>query len=354
MKICFFGIYDPEYSRNRILMSGLQANGVTVLESRIDSKKSKGYKKYFDLYKAGKAIKKENPDYILVAFPGQTVVWLARLLFPKKKIIFDAFVSLYDSNVCDRKLYSLYSLRGLRDFYLDKIACKLAGLVLLDTEAHIKYFSATFNIRESKFIRVPVGANTAVFYPREEKKEPGKFTVYFHGNFIPLQGIEYILEAAQILKDENIIFNIIGTGQKYGEMLKVARENNLSNVMFLGRKLLTELPQHISASDVCLGIFGNTEKTQRVIPNKVFECLAMRKPVITGDTPAIREFMADGKNIVLCPVANSRALAEKIMYVKANTAAAGEIAKVGYNLIHTQLNEKEIARELLISIQKRQ
>src|SRR3989344_4396171 len=100
-KVLFFGIYDPNYSRNAVLMLGFRENGWEVDECRIDPKQVGGLRKYLQLWKEGKKLKGDKFNLIIVAFPGHTVVWLARLLFGKK-IIFDMFVSLYNSEVEDR------------------------------------------------------------------------------------------------------------------------------------------------------------------------------------------------------------------------------------------------------------
>jgi glycosyltransferase involved in cell wall biosynthesis len=65
----------------------------------------------------------------------------------------------------------------------------------------------------------------------------------------------------------------------------------LQNVEFIEFLEQKELTQYIHHADICLGIFGETEKAKRVIPNKVYEAMAMKKPVITGNSPAAREFL---------------------------------------------------------------
>jgi glycosyltransferase involved in cell wall biosynthesis len=70
-----------------------------------------------------------------------------------------------------------------------------------------------------------------------------------------------------------------------------------------------ELADWIDHADVCLGIFGDSDKASRVIPNKVFQILAMGKPLITRDSPAIRELLAaDMPGVYLIPPADPEAL----------------------------------------------
>ena len=347
--ICFFGIYDPEYSRNRVLKEGFKQNGWNILECRVDPEKYKGFSKYRELIKLCSEIKKENiKPYILVAFPGHTIVWLARILFLRNIIFFDAFLSRFDSNVHDRKVYKSFSIKGIMDWFLDFYSCLLSDKVILDTNQHIDYFSKKFFVSKNKMIRIPVSTDTKIFYPQESKKQTDKFIVYFQGMFIPLQGIKYIIEAAEVLKDnKDIIFNIVGSGQQYKEIEKTIKSKNLTNVFLLGKKKLFELPEYIAQADICLGIFGDTEKTKRVIPNKVYEYVAMKKAIITADTPAIREFFVNERDMLLCKHSDGHDIARSIIMLKDNPKLVLSLAENSYNNFIDNFKPSKIIHELI-------
>ena len=74
-----------------------------------------------------------------------------------------------------------------------------------------------------------------------------------------------------------------------------------------------QLQVKIQQADICLGIFGDSEKASRVIPNKVFQILHSGKPLITRDSPAIRELLnPDMTGVYLVPAASPKALADAI------------------------------------------
>ena len=143
----------------------------------------------------------------------------------------------------------------------------------------------------------------------------GGFNVFFYGSYIPLQGIEHVLKAAEILQDQdtNVHFTLVGSGQLYASMRKLADELRLRNVTFKEFVPLQELPKLMGGTDLCLGIFAETEKAKRVIPHKVYDAVAMGIPVITMDSPAIREKFATHPNVLLIPAGNPQAIAEKIL-----------------------------------------
>lgn len=347
MKVLYFGFYDPGYARNRVLIGGLRANGIEVLECRDESS---GLKKFFKLYKKHKAFKNRY-DAMVVGFLGHAVMPLAKMI-SSGPVIFDAFISLYDSNVFDRKLVRGKSVKSLYYRFLDWFSMKLADIVLFDTEEQIDYVSREFKIKKDKFRSILVGTDDSVFYPRDTRnvdlsKYP--FTAHFHGSFIPLQGVDCIVRAAKLLEKENIRFNILGDGQTYPEIRKLAADLNLK-LNFINRVEYDKLPDYINQGNVCLGIFGRTGKAKRVIPNKVYEYAAMKKPIITADTPAIRELFDDRDMVLIEPGPEN--LASAILDLKNNPVLRKNISENAYKKLKSFVNPEILGKELKNIIQE--
>lgn len=342
MIVCYFGIYDSGYSRNKILISGLKLNGVEVIECRTDKK---GIIKYFELIIRHWKIRK-NYDVMVVGYPGFQPAILAKFL-TRKPIVFDAYLSLYDSVVLDRKKLPLKCFKAKYYWWLDKISMNIVNIVILDTNEHIKFVADEFNVPNEKLKRIFIGADTNIFFPRGLRLcEQKSFKVLFFGNFIPLQGIEYIVKAAKELEGEkDIVFEIIGDGQEKQKILKISKKLKVSNVIFKDSLPQKNLPDSIAKADVCLGIFGNTNKTQRVIPNKVFECVASEKAVITADTPAERELFADS-DISFVKTANHKSIAAAILKLKSNKSFLEEIARNGYKKFLQEVNINKLGLQL--------
>ncbi|MDD5589701.1 MAG: glycosyltransferase [Candidatus Portnoybacteria bacterium] len=343
MTICYFGDYDSEYSRNRILLRGLKENGVIVLECR---SQKQGLKKYWDLYKKHRGIKNKYDVLIVGQSFHSRLVWLAKIL-SSKKIVWDAYYSFYDKYVFDSRLISPASLRARYYWWTEKIACVLADLILLDTDEHIKYFSNEFRVTREKFRRVLVGSDID-FKALPEKNSEATFSVFFYGMYTPLQGARYIIKAAKILENErNIKFIMVGSGQTYADDRKLADELGLENISFFSRRPFMELVMAMVQADVCLGVFGNTPKTKRVIPNKVYDAAALGKPIISSDTPAIKEIFVNFKNILLCRPADPADLADKIRELEANDALRSRLGSGAQEIFRESSNSKVIGRQLL-------
>lgn len=341
MKICYFGIYNKDYSRNQILISGLRANGIEVIECSSDLS---GIKKYFDLIKKHWKIRKDY-DKMIVGFPGQQVMILAKFL-TSKPIIFNVFVSLYDSVVLDRQELKPNSIKAKYFWFLDWLSSHLADKIILDTNNHIDYFVKNFNLNRDKFIRVFVGSNDKVLFPVASKeKQDDCFLVHFHGSMVPLQGVKYILGAVRLLEKENVRFNIIGT--------KIKNNNNqdeYKNVNFIDNVPYEKLKNYMAQADLCLGVFGDTKKAKRIIPNKVYEAIACAKPVITGDSGAITELFIENESITTCKFADEKDLAKKILNLKSNKDLRDKISQNAFSLFKNKLTPIKVVNNLLTKL----
>src|SRR3989344_8029002 len=88
--VLYFGVYDPSYARNWVLINGLRKNDVRVIELKRRPSRLVLFKLFFDYIRL-----REKFDVMVVGFPGQEVMFLARFLVWGKPVIFDAFTSHY-------------------------------------------------------------------------------------------------------------------------------------------------------------------------------------------------------------------------------------------------------------------
>jgi len=343
MKVCYFGIYQSSYPRNNILIEGLRQNNIEVIEC---CDRSKGIKKYWRLFWKHWQIRNDY-NIMMVGFLGQSIIFLAKLI-SRKPIILDAFISLYDTNVFDRKICSSKSLRARYYYFLDKFSCHIADKVLLDTDCHIDYFVKTFKLSRKKFVRIFVGSNDRIFYPQPNtRKIIDRFLVHFHGYIVPFHGVEYIVRAAKVLEKENIIFQFITRyDSSFQDLQKLVKQLNIKNINFIEVVSYGKLAQYMNQADVCLGVFGTTPKIQKVIPNKIFEALACVKTLITARTPAVKELLTDRENCLLTELGDPRDLADKILELKNNPAFKEKIAQNGYQLYKENLTPKILGAKL--------
>ncbi|MFA6279106.1 MAG: glycosyltransferase [Candidatus Paceibacterota bacterium] len=348
MNVCFFG-YDEsdEGGRAWAMRTGLVENGIKVKQCKTNV--SGFFAKCRDLYRKWRNISDVNAIY--VTFMGYYLMPLAWYLARRRGIpvILDVLVSQYDTEVVDRKRVSRFSTRAWFLWALDFISCFVADAIVVDTHEHKKFFAEKFLVDEKKIIVLPVGCRSDLFKPTELEKIKDNFIVEFHGSFIPLQGVEYIMEAAKILQDknENVRFEITGVGQLYTTITSLAKELNLKNVEFFGRKHITELPSTIARGDICLGIFGTTKKAMRVIPNKVYECMSCGKAVITERSLGALEVLHNREDVCMVEPGNGADIAEKILELKNDSALRARLGERAREISLSEFSPRKVVLPLI-------
>ena len=80
--------------------------------------------------------------------------------------------------------------------------------------------------------------------------------------------------------------------------------------------------------------------------------MGMRKPVITGQTPAVEEFFSHRENIFLIPESNPDLLAQAILELKGDKDLREGIAEKGYQLVNQKFSPEAIGRTLIKILEK--
>lgn len=352
MRILFTCGREPRYVRNDVILRAIRKR-YQVTEVSDSSFKSLTARSLRLLPRLVSALSRQDFDLIFVGFYGYLLLpWIRRLT--DRPILFDAFVSNYDTLCFDRQKFKPDSLPGWLAFKLDQYACRWADYILLDTATHRQYFLETFAVPPEKVDQLYVSCNEALFYPQLPPTSAKKFRVFYYSSYLPLHGIEYILAAAKLLQyDPTIEFRLIGDGLTYASAQRQAENLRLTNVHFKPPVPYAHLPVEIAQADLCLaGPFGHTAKAQRVIPGKLFQFLAMARPVIAGDTPANREWLVGGQDVLFCPTANSYDLAMAILALKSNPRQRSELAENGYHRYQACAGEAVIGQKLAGIIKK--
>jgi glycosyltransferase involved in cell wall biosynthesis len=215
--------------------------------------------------------------------------------------------------------------------HMEKLACQLPDMLFLDNNIFIEWFQQTHHINVSNFRVIPIGADDRFFYPIQQKEKGNSvFKVVYYGSFIPNHGIQFIIEAAKLLENEHdIVFEFIGEGPEKELALNLVKKFGLHNITFTGWVPWQNLREHLQHADVILGAFGTSMQLQLTNNNKVYEGLAMAKPVITGISKALPSILQHGINVLLCECGNAKSLADAIMRLSKDTYLQEKLGKNG-------------------------
>ncbi|HAV12750.1 MAG TPA: hypothetical protein DCX06_04530 [Opitutae bacterium] len=350
LKVLFIASKQPNYSRIKLLKAALEEDyEVNCVFS--------GHASYpmrlIDVCWRFMWMDKKAYDVIVVGFFAQLFFPFIRL-FWRGRLISDCFISLYDSLICDRSKYKEGGLIARFARFMDAYMLRHSDLTLTDTQSHANYLVDEFSIDPTKVVPVAVSADVNVFpftpAKAEDYSPDAVFNVLFYGAYIPLQGTEVIVRAAKLLEGQAVTINMVGDGQTYASTRSLAEELSVENVQFYGLQTLERLAEMSCESHLLLGIFGTTEKARRVIPNKVFEAVALGRPVITGDSCVVRAHFADGDTILLVPFADPQALAKKILWAKQHYQEAAAIGKAGHSVFANELSPAHVSAKLNTAI----
>jgi len=222
-------------------------------------------------------------------------------------------------------------------------------LVILESTAEIDYFVQEFNLPREKFRQLFLSADESLFSPHARSESSNEFTVLYFGEFIPLHGLETIIESAKIVQNhKDIVFVLCGDGQDKLKVQNFIKKYNLTNVKLMGFVSKSELLQFIKNCDVALGIFGNSGKAKKVLTNKAFQVLASQKPLITMESQTSKEAeLENGVNCMVVPPASPQDLAKAILFLKNNSEKSNEIALKGFQMYLQHMSMEKIGQKLV-------
>lgn len=326
-----------DYNRTQILIKGLKGIGEEVEIYKIPDRTAKFGREF--------SLMTKDYDFVYVPpFRHRDLAFIRK--YSQAPVVFDPLISRYLTKVVD---YGHY-WKAPQKWWIDYRDFRNCDLLVADTQAHLNYFQKTLKLPPSLATAVvPVGVDTDAYSQRQDLKE-GPFVVGFYGTFVPLQGVRTIIEAAALLHSEkDIEFRIFGTGYQYDEMRKLAQERGLSNEIFKGWIDYRELAQELKALHLALGVFGQSLKTDLVVPNKLYHYASLGIPCITKQTPGIQEVFAPGENLITIS-ADPKTLAQTILDCRNKGQSLQVIGNKAAELIHREYSHLAVAQRLVDAV----
>lgn len=337
MRVVLWGTYDLSKPRTRILRDGLSEIGVEVTEIHADVWSSDADKSQLSraqmilrlltlllvyptlIYRYLRA---PRHDLVIIPYLGQfdTIVLWPFAKLRGRPVVLDLFISLYDTVVNDRKMVKPSSLIARCLKAVERLSCRAADRVMLDTQVHARRIADIFDLSPEKVDAIPVGAEPGCFanVPAREPHD-GPTRILFYGQLIPLHGVETILRAAMSDEGRRHHWHIIGSGQDQPLVEAALTGADTPHITWDRWVAYEDLANAIAKTDICLGVFGTSDKAASVVPNKVYQSLFAHRSVITRDGPALHEiFMQPDPALRLVPAADPGAILDAIAALKAD------------------------------------
>ena len=347
-RICLLGHHELDYPRNVVSQRLIRRAGfeIDVVHSRAG-----GALREAELLRGYARVMRRTDAVFVTEGSHRHVPWVkAAAAIARRPVIFDAFTSRYNTWVEDRKRYAKGSPGAARAWLQDWAAIRCSDLHVYDTAEHRDYFRARYGTNGRDHV-IEVGVDEEVFasdgsFARGDAAD-GELRVLFYGTYIPLQGVEHIVGAAALLRDERSIrFTLIGRGQTRAQVESALAREGLDRVVLEEPVSPRELVARMRSSDVCLGIFGDTEKAGNVVPNKVVQAAAVARPIVTRRSTAVARYFEDGRDALLVDAASPRALADAILWLRDDAERRRSLAERGRRVFEGSFSERALTEKM--------
>ncbi|MES2592722.1 MAG: glycosyltransferase family 4 protein [Bacteroidota bacterium] len=335
-----------------------EMNGLHIHRSWIYVSKSKGIFKrllnYFSFVISSAWVgwlKLNKFDYILCESPplflGMTAYFLKKI--KGAKLIF---------NVSDLWPESAEKLGLVSNQFFLKSATRLeeflyrnSDLITGQTQGIVKNISTRFPAKKVYWLPngVDLGyynSDTVKINWREQNDfSDDDFILLYAGIIGHAQGLEVILKAAVELKSNSKIkFVLLGSGPEKEKLIVLKNKLEINNVLFFDAVTKMEMPAIVYAIDVAVIPLRRLDLFKGAIPSKIFECLAMKKPILLGVEGEAKElFIDEGKCGLAFIPEDEKDLAAKTLELYRNESQLKTLGENGFKYVKQKFTRDEIA-----------
>lgn len=174
------------------------------------------------------------------------------------------------------------------------------------------------------------------------------FLASYIGTHGMAHGLHTILKAAKRLENEpDIRFLLVGDGAEREKLLKAKEDMGLTNVIMLGQQPKERMPDFLAATDACLVLLIKSELFKTVLPSKIFEAMAMKRPIILGVEGESRELVEEGGCGLCIEPENDQELAEAVLKLAREPELGTMLGESGAEFVARRFDREVLAMEYL-------
>jgi glycosyltransferase involved in cell wall biosynthesis len=241
--------------------------------------------------------------------------------------------------------------------WLERFLYRHADQLLVNSPGFISHIQARGG-REIEL--VPNGADPRMFDPaldgapfRQAHGLEGRYVVLYAGAHGMSNDLGVVLAAADLLRHHpQVAFVLLGDGKEKAALQRQAAEMGLSNVYFLPPVPKAQMDVALAGADVCLAILKPIPLYATVYPNKVFDYMAARRPVLLAIDGVIREVVEQAQAGVFVPPGSPQALAQAVCEMAAQPALGQAMGRRGREYIESHFDRAVLAARLSALMEK--
>jgi glycosyltransferase involved in cell wall biosynthesis len=190
---------------------------------------------------------------------------------------------------------------------IERMALKRSDMVLVINEL-LKELVVRLGVKEPRTVVLRAGIDDKQFSPAAGdefiKKQYGlsgeDIVLFFMGWLYRFSGLKEVARQLADNPNPHLKLLIVGEGDLYNELERIQKDFNLQDRLILaGRKDYAKIPAFISLADICLlPAYPDEKIMQDIVPIKLYEYMAMQKPVIATRLPGVSKEFGEGNGIV--------------------------------------------------------
>jgi glycosyltransferase involved in cell wall biosynthesis len=193
-------------------------------------------------------------------------------------------------------------------------------------------------------------------YPLPEIPDPdGRFICTYVGTLGMAHGLEVVLKAARILKRKgrsDIRFYLVGDGAAREQLQRQAAQDGLNGlVVFTGQRPSDDIPAILARSQACLIHLKKCRLFEGVIPSKIFETMAMGRPIIMGVRGEAREIVMQADAGVAMEPESPQSLVQAVEKLADDPQAASRLGRSARAHVARRYNRDLLAARFLRLLQ---
>jgi len=176
----------------------------------------------------------------------------------------------------------------------------------------------------------------------------GKFVTSYIGTHGMAHGLDTIFQAAERLKGEGpYVFLLVGDGAERENLLRRKEALGLENVIMLPQQKKEKMPEILAASDVSLVLLKKADVFKTVIPSKIFEAMAMERPIVLAVDGESREIVEEGGCGICIEPENVEELVGTLRRLNGDKGLAERLGRNGRRFVERHYNRDVLAGNYL-------
>lgn len=301
----------------------------------------------FLLPKVIRAVRKINPEVMVLNYPGVYTGFLGfaagKLLGKFVLVDFNDLIAQYTINFLELKKSSLMAkaIRFIQDFIVKNCEQVIA------TTNFIKEYALGLGVRSEDVSVIPNGVDVDIFdltrYDGNLKRKfsfDGKRLCIYCGRLDKWAGMNIIIKLSTMFKQKrpDVKFLVVGEGEKIGWVFE-------ENMVVMGELPNDRVPEALAAADVILVPFPENDVSHAASPLKLFEGMAMGKPVIASRVSGIEDIVVHFKNGMLADSNNINEWSEALLFLLNSTSFAKEMGERARATVEERYDWKHLAEQ---------